>query len=137
MSAENAAGDLNQVIASAVQARIETEVAVALAGSDLMAQYVSAALNQVITEEPSGRNNYQRVKTTFLRKTIEVAIRDATKAAVARVIAEELPAIEKVVTLEVREKSEAIAKTLVGKLADAAESPYGINVELRYPNRDR
>lgn len=135
MSETNIAGDLNQVIAGAVQARIESEVAAALSGSDLMSQYVAAALSQTIREEPSGRNNYQRVETTFLRKTIETAICEATKGAVARVIAAELPAIEETVTAELRKNVKEISKTLVGKLADAADSPYGVTVELRYPSR--
>jgi hypothetical protein len=135
MKDANVTGDLNQVIASAVQARIETEVATALAGSELMNQYVAAALNQRVQEEPSSRNGYKRVETTFLRQTVETAIRAATKAAVARVIADEAEAIERTVTAEIRKNVKDIAAVLVGKLADAAESAHGINVELRYPGR--
>lgn len=134
MSTENATGDLNQVIASAVQARIETEVAGALAGSDLMAQYVSAALHQQI--DVKDRDRYSTRKSTYLRETIDEAIRAATKAAVAKVIAEEAEAIEAQVATELRKNVKSIAKTLVGKVADAADSPYGVKVELNYPSRD-
>lgn len=124
--------DLNQVITSAVQARIEAEVAAALSGSDLMAQYVSAALNQTI--EVGDR--YRSTKITYLRHTIDEAIRGATKAAVAKVIAEELPAIEQAVTTELRKNVKVIAKTLTGKVGELAESAYGIKVEMQYASRD-
>lgn len=123
-------GDINQVIASAVQARIESEVAAALAGSDLMNQYVAAALHQKITV----RKGYRDEQTTYLREAIDGAIRAATKAAVAKVVAEEQPAIEKAVVEEMRRDIKGISKTLVGKLAEASAAPYGISVELRYAN---
>lgn len=134
MSLENTTGDLNQVIASAVQARIETEVAGALSGSDLMAQYVAAALHQKIKVED--RNSYNKRETTYLRETIDQAIRNATKAAIAKVMVDEAAAIEAQVAAEIRKNVKGIAKQLAGKLAEAAESPYGVNVELRYPGRD-
>jgi hypothetical protein len=129
-----AAGDLNQVIASAVQARIETEVATALSGSELMTQYVSAALHQKIQVEDRG--SYRKRETTWLRETIDKAIREATKVAVAKVMQEEAEAIEKHVAAELRKNVKGIASTLVGKIADVADSPYGVTVELRYPGRD-
>lgn len=135
MAAEDkTGGDLNQVIASAVQARIESEVAAALSGSELMGQYVAAALSQKITVEDRG--SYRKRETTFLRETIDGAIKEATKAAIAKVIAAEAEAIEATVAAEIRKNVKPIAKTLAGKLADAAASPYGVNVELRYPGRD-
>jgi hypothetical protein len=124
-------GDLNQVIASAVQARIETEVAAALSGSELMGQYVAAALTQKIQVEDRG--SYRKRETTYLRETIDAAIKEATKAAVRKVVAEEAPAIEAVVATEMRKNVKAWASTLVSKIAEKAESPYGLTVELRYP----
>lgn len=134
MSTENATGDLNQVIASAVQARIETEVASALAGSDLMTQYVAAALHQKIMVKD--RNSYRDRETTYMRETIDQAIREATKAAVAKVMAAEAEAIEQQVATELRKNIKGIASQLVGKLADAAESAYGVSVELKYAGRE-
>ena len=122
-------GDLNQVIASAVQARIETEVAAALSGSELMGQYVAAALTQEITVE----RNYRSRKTTFLKETIDGAVKEATAAAVRKVVAAEAPAIEALVEKEMRKNVKAWASTLVSKIAEKAESPYGLTVELRYP----
>jgi hypothetical protein len=132
--AENVTGDLNQVITSAVQARIESEVAAALSGSELMGQYVAAALTQKIVVEDRG--TYRKRETTFLRETIDAAIKAATKAAVQKVIAAEAEAIEAQVAAELRKNVKAIAKTLVGKVAESAESPHGIEVNLKYPGRD-
>lgn len=127
-------GDLNQVIASAVQARIESEVAAALSGSDLMMQYVSAALHQKIEvkEGYSGRR-----QTTFLKETIDHAIQGAVKAAVQRVILEEAPAIEAAVATEVRKGAKDIAKQLVTNVTDTAASAYGLSVTIKYPSNDR
>lgn len=133
MSNENATGDLNNVIASAVQARIETEVATALAGSELMTQYVAAALNQPI--EVGDR--FKSRKTTFLRETIDKAIREATKDAVQKAIAAELPAIEAQVTAELRRNVKGIAKTMTDKLGEKVDSAYGVTVKLNYPDPDR
>lgn len=127
-------GDLNTVIASAVQARIETEVAAALSGSELMGQYVAAALTQTI--EVEDRGSYRKRETTFLRETIDKAIKEATAAAVRRVVAAEAEAIEATVAAEIRKNVKGIAKTLTGKLVERAESPHGISVELKYPGRD-
>lgn len=128
-------GDLNQVIASAVQARIETEVAAAMSGSDLMTQYVSAALHQKIEVQHEG-DRYKKRQTTFLREVIDKAIREATKQAVAKVVAQEAEAIEAQVTTELRKGVKGIAKQLVGSVVEKAEGPYGIRVELQYP-KDR
>ncbi len=125
-------GDLNQVIASAVQARIETEVATALAGSDLMTKYVAAALHQPISVRDSG--DYRDRKTTYLREAIDNAIRAATKTAIANVVAAEAEAIEKAVAAAIRADIKGIAKSLAGKLVEAAEKPYGVSVALKYPS---
>jgi hypothetical protein len=126
-------GDLNQVIASAVQARIETDVAAALSGSDLMGQYVAAALHQEITVE----KNYRSRKTTYLREAIDGAIREATKDAIKKVVAEEAEAIEAAVATELRRNVKGMASTLVGSVMKAVDNPYGIKVTLSYPDGDR
>lgn len=126
--------DLNHVISSAVQARIETEVATALAGSNLMVQYVTAALHQTV--EVKDRNSYNTRKTTFMRETIDEAIREATKAAVRKVIASEQDKIEAAVTSELRRNIKSVSKKLAGKLAAAAKGPYGMTIEVKYPGQD-
>jgi hypothetical protein len=129
--ADPAAGDLNQVIASAVQARIETQVAAAFSGSDLMAQYVAAALHQKI--EVKDRDRYNTRTTTFLRETIDKAIQEATAAAVRRVIAEESAQIEAEVTKELRKNVKVLAAQLVGQVSESTKAPYGVTVTLNYP----
>lgn len=126
----DATQDLNQVIASAVQARIETEVLAALSGSEVIAQFVQAALQQPITV----RENYRDTKTTFLAETIKKTVQEATMAAVRKVVAEEAPAIEAEVTKELRKNVKTIAAQLVGSVEKAVTSPYGVRVELNYPD---
>jgi len=121
--------DLNSVIASAVQARIETEVASALSGSELMGQYVAAALTQTVKVE----KNYRTRETTYLRETIDQAIQAATKAAVNKVVAESAPEIEKLVATELRRNIKGLSAQIVGNLVEKADSPYGISVEINYP----
>ncbi len=130
MSAENAAGDLNATIASAVQARIEMEVATALAGSDLMAQYVGAALHQEIVVKDN--NSYRDRKTTYLREAIDGSIRVATKVALAKVLEAEAASIEKAITAEVKRNLPAIAKTAAENMATAAARTHGMTVEIKY-----
>lgn len=133
MSAENATSDLNAVISSAVQARIETEVAAALAGSELMNQYVAAALTQKI-QVGDDRDRYKKRETTFLAETIKQAIREATAAAVRKVVADEQEAIEAAVTTELRKNVKSIAKQITSSVVEAAEKPYGVKVEMLYPS---
>lgn len=103
----NIDGDLNQVIASAVNAKIESQVAAALAGDEVIGQYVAAALRQEV--QPDRYNS--RSKTTFLTHTLTSAIQTATKKATAELIAEQ----EEVIKLEVR-------KALRGKIGELADA---------------
>lgn len=132
MSTELLGQDLNNTIATAVTARIEAEVTAALAGSDLMTSYVAAALSQPL--EVKDPHTYRTRQTTFLKETIDKSIQAATKAAVAKVVASEQKRIEKVVRDALKEQVDIIGSRLVGQLVEKAESPYGINVELRYGN---
>lgn len=123
--------DLNAVIANAVNARIEAQVAEALAGDEMIGKYVSAALMQEIEVGVS----YNKRKTTFLKNTLDEAIRAATKEAVMRVLAEETDAIEVAVRRELKASVTAIAAQLVGSVSKAVETPYGISIDLKYPIR--
>lgn len=129
--------DLNTVIATAVSARIEAEVAAALSGDAVMSKYVAAALQQEIEVRDGGYSGYssRNRKTTFLRQTIDTAIRQATETAVRKVIAEEQEALEAAVATELRRQTKDIAKTLVGQVAEVAQKSHGVRVELVYPSR--
>lgn len=123
--------DLNSVISSAVNARIEAALVGALSGDEVIGRYVTAALTQPIEVGSS----YNKRKTTFIKHTLDAAMQDIAKAAVARVLTEEVGEIEAAVRKELRANISAIAQQLVGSVTKAAESPYGITVELKYPSR--
>jgi hypothetical protein len=128
--ANNTQEDLNTVIVSAVQARIEAEVATALAGSELMSQFVAAALNQTITV----RRGYRDEQTTYLRNAIDGAIQKATTACLAKVLEAEAPSIEKAVTAELKRNLPMISKAAAENMAKAAQQAYGMTVEVTYRN---
>lgn len=127
--------DINAVIAGAVNARIEAEVVAALAGDAVIGQFVAAALNQQIELEDRSRS-YQKIKTTFIANVLRKAIQEATQAAVANVILEELPTIEAEVRKALKRDIAGIAAGLAKTLEDVAKKAYGINVAmtLRMPN---
>lgn len=128
-----AEGDINQVIASAVQARVEAAVAASLADSDLMSQYVASALSQEVTVRDP--NTYRNRRTTFLRDAITGAIREAAKAAVAKKLQELAPELEAEVAKIIERDREKMATVMVGRLAECAGSGYAIKVELAVPER--
>lgn len=125
--------DLNTVIASAVNARIEAQVVEALAGDAMIGRMVTAALQQPITVRDSA--TYRDRKTTFLAHTIEQTLQEATKAAVQRVIKDEAPTLEMAVRGELRRNINTVAKQLVGSVLNATEKGYGITVEMKFPGR--
>lgn len=122
-------GDLNAVIASAVNARIEAAVAQALSGDEVMGRYVTAALQRQV-EVPS-RNGYGKDRVPFLSHVIEQAVRDATKRAVEKYLVEEHDALEAEVRKALRRSAPAIAEKMVGQVAEVASRGYGIQVSLR------
>lgn len=126
-------GDLNTVIVSAVNARVEAAVAAALSGDEVIGKYVAAALSQPV--EVGDR--YSRSKQVpFLRHVIDHALRDAAQRAVQRFVTDEADAIERAVRTELRNSVDALAVQLVGSMNDAVERSYGITVNLKYPGRD-
>jgi hypothetical protein len=133
MASQHAA-DLNDVITSAVNARVETAVLEALSGDEFFGRMVTAALHQVVEVKDDG--GFRTRKTTFLRHTLETVTRDAVKSATARLVAQEAERIEEAVAAELRRSSDAIARQLVDSVANAAENPYGIAVSLKFPHRD-
>jgi hypothetical protein len=122
--------DLNNTIANAVTARIEAEVTAALAGSEVMNHYVAAALSQPI--EVKDPRTYRTRTTTYLKETIDAAIKEATKVAIAKVIAAEQKRIERTVRDAIRDQVDFIGRQLVASLVEKADSAYGIQVTLRY-----
>lgn len=131
---KSATSDLDQVIASAVNARIEAEVTRALSGDEVIGKMVTAALTQPI--EVKDHNGYGRRTTTYLRETLNNAMREATKAAVRKVMTEEHDAIEAAVRRELRDRIDALAVQLVDSAVKSVEKPYGVTVNLEYPRRD-
>lgn len=121
-------GDLNTVIVSAVNARVEAEMMKALSGDETIGRFVVAALRQNIEVQEPG--TYHKHTEPFLRNVLRKAIQEATVAAVQRLVAEELPTIEEEVRKALRRDVKQIAETLTNSLARSAASPYGVKVDL-------
>ena len=119
--------DLNKVITGAVQARIEAMVLAAVSSDDTFAQFVTAALQQKVEV----RGEYRQEKPTFLAHTLEKAIQDATKTAVAKVVGEMAPELEAEVAKALRRDIKGIAAALVASVDKAASSPYGVQITLQ------
>lgn len=127
--------DLNATIASAVNARIEAQLLAAFSSDDVLASYVTAALQQPITYKEPG--SYQEKRTTWLNKVLADAIREATKAAVATVLAEHKDKLEAEVRKVVRSNLTSIAEQFVEQLVTKAGDHYGLQVQIRWPGGDR
>ena len=125
----NIEADLNTTIASAVNARIEAEVFAALAGDETIGRYVTAALRRPV--EVPARTGYGKDKVPFLSHVLESSFRDATKAAVARVLEEEQPKIEEEVRKALRRNVASIATELASSLTAAAQNTYGVKIDLQ------
>ena len=124
--------DLNKVIASAVNARVEAAVAEALAGDSTIGAMVVAALQQPV-EVPS-RNGYGKDRVLFLNHLISSAIREAAKSAVQKVLIEEQQTIEDEVRKHIRRHAPEFAAQMAGQLVDAASKSHGVSVTLRMPS---
>lgn len=119
--------NLDAIIANAVEAKIETAVATALAGDEMMGRYVTAALQQQVS---ATNDRYDREKTTFLNKVIADAVRAATKKAVEKYLIEEVELLETHVRKELKKATNTIAAELVKALSETAEKAYGVSVKL-------
>jgi hypothetical protein len=124
--------DLNKVIASAVNARVEAAVMSALAGDETIGRMVTAALRQAV-EVPDPDRQYGKIRVPFLNHLIQTAMREATKRAVEKVLIEEAEAIEDECRKAIKRQAAGIAATLAGQLQDAAAKSYGVSVTLKYP----
>lgn len=115
-------GDLNNIIATAVQAKITAQVAQALASDETMSAFVVAALQQPI--EVGGYSDKR--KTTFIAETCRNAVQKQTQAVVAEVLLEQQDRIKD----EVRK---ALRKS-VGVIADSLVDGFVANAQGRYPS---
>ena len=122
----NAQTDLNEVITSAVQARIESTIAAELSSSDIYGKCVTAALTKPI--EVGSYSNKR--KTTFLRETLEGAIREAAKDAIGVVMESERENIEKLVATQLRRNVKVFAETLTDNAIKSANNRFGIKVDF-------
>ena len=122
----NAQTDLNEVITSAVQARIESTIVAELASSDIYGKCVTAALTKPI--EVGSYSNKR--KTTFLRETLEGAIREAAKDAIGVVMESERENIEKLVATQLRRNVKVFAETLTDNAIKSANNRFGIKVDF-------
>ena len=126
---DNLVEDLNATIASAVNARIEAQVAEAMSGDAVLGRYIQSALRQTV-EVNKRDGSYGKERVTFLSATLGDAIRDATKAAVAAYFAQHADDLEAEVAKALRRNSKDIAVTLIESLTAAAAKPYGVNVAM-------
>ena len=124
-------GDLNQIIVSAVNARVEAQVLAALSGDEVISKYVTAALSEKVLVNPNDR--YSHDKERYLTHVLRAAIKDAAKAAVAKLIVEETPLIEEEIRKALRRDIRKIGETLAGTLAARAAEGYGVTVQLNMP----
>lgn len=124
--------DLNQTIATAVQARVEAEVLKALSGDEMFASLVAASMNALV-EVPDGA--YSKKRITFMEHVLQKTIQKATQAAVQAVVDEQQDRLKEMVRKGLCSKIDAIATTLVDKVVENSKSPYGwdIKVDVKFP----
>lgn len=135
MSTTNIETDLNATIAAAINAKVEAGVFAALAGDEVLGKYVAAALNEPI-EIPRNGSSYDKIKTTYLRHTINQALKKAVHDAVAKFIEGEQAVIEAEVAKALRKQASEIGRQFAEHLASQTIGrAYGVNVELRFPNQ--
>lgn len=127
--------DLNTVITSAVQARVEASVIAALADADFFKTYVINALNAPV--EVSDGTSYGKKKIPFMSHLIAQAIREATKTAVQGWINAHSDDLAELVEAELDRESPRIAREMVGRMREKANDTYGLHVELRWPGEGR
>lgn len=118
--------DLNQTIVSAVNARIEAEVAKALAGDEMIGRLVTAALMQPVEV---GRS-FDHKKVPFLTSVLQKAIQTATETAIKKMIEQHIDDIEYAVRGALLRDLDRIAGVLTESLTTAAGKTYGFDVKI-------
>lgn len=122
--------DLNQTIVAAVQARVEAEMLKALSGDEVIASFVTAALQEQV---PVTNDRYDRKTEPYVRNVLRKTIKEVTHQAVTRLIEEEMPSIETAIRKSLRRNIDSMTDGLVENLAKQAKGAYGIKIELRLP----
>lgn len=118
--------DINQIIASAVNARVEAAVLEAMTNDNTMRTFVQAALNQ------KSREGYGREEKTLLNRLLENAIQEQTKAVVAEEVRKSADAIRAEVRAALEQSIGVISDSLVDGFVASAESRYpSIEVNFR------
>ncbi len=125
-------GDINQIIASAVNARVEAQVLAALSGDEVIGRLVTAALSEPVS---ATGDRYDHRKVPYITKVLRDAIKQAAADAVKRLIAEEMPSIEDEIRKALRRDIKQIAGRLANQLSETAAKSHGVSVELKFPER--
>lgn len=128
----DATTDLNDIITSAVQARIEAQIAAAFTADSTFETFVIQALQQEV-EIPAG--DYRKKKVPFLMHLIQEAVRKAATLAVKKYMAEHTDELARAVEAELSNRTEEIAKQMVAQVSKKAGENYGVRVELAWPER--
>lgn len=125
--------DLNDIITSAVLARVEAQIAAAFTADGTFEAYVISALQQVI-EIPDG-TGYGKKRVPFLNHLIQEAVRKSARLAVERYMTEHTEQLARAVERELTNRTDDIAKQMVEQVATKAKETYGVQVSLRWPER--
>lgn len=126
--------DLNDIITSAVHARVEASVLEALSGDHTFGKMVTAALQRPV-EIPDPDRGYGKVRVPYVTHLLETTIRTAVADAVKRMVDESHEELEEAVREELKRSRGKIAEQLVSQVSQVAQSARGIKVELQYPSR--
>lgn len=126
-------GDINAVIVSAVNARIEAAVAGALLTEGGMGAIVAAAMTQEI--EVKDGSSYRTKKVPYLSHVLRSAIQSAAKDAIAKMVEEHRPEIEQKVKEALTGSIDRFAEGMVESLAKTAGGGYGLRVSIDYPEK--
>ena len=112
--------DINQIIATAVNARVEAAVVEAMTSDGAIRTYVAAALNRPVSD------GYRSREKTFLQHLIQGSVEEQTRA----VVAEEIKGVEEAIRKEVR----AALKKSIGVITDSLVDGFVANASGRYPS---
>lgn len=125
--------DLNDIITSAVQARVEAQIVAAFAGDQTFEKFVIAALQQTV--EVPGNDRYNKAKVPFMMHLLQEAVRASAKQAVQKYMTEHTDELAIAVERELSSKTAGIARQMVDQVSKKASENYGVTVELRWPER--
>ena len=111
--------DINQIIESAVNARVEAAVLEAMSSSEVMGRFVTAALSK-----PVSTGSYSEKNKPLITHLLHNAIEEQTKAVVSEQIAELRPIIAEDVRKALKKSVGVISDSLVDGLVSSAAGRY-------------